>query len=65
MTEGAAGVVVTVVVATVLVALILLQYLVLMQSAAALGIHPSPRASWAPWRSYAALHVWRARPAKA
>ena len=39
--------------------------LVLRQSAAALGIHPSPRASWAPWRSYAALHVWRARPAKA
>jgi len=39
--------------------------LVLLQSAAAHGIHPSPRASWAPWRSYAALHLWRARPAKA
>ena len=39
--------------------------LVLAQSAAALGIRPSPRASWAPWRSYAALHLWRARPAKA
>ena len=36
--------------------------LVLAQSAAALGIHPSPRATWAPWRSYAALHLWRARP---
>ena len=39
--------------------------LVLMQSAAALGIQPSPRAAWAPWRSYAALHLWKARPAKA
>jgi len=39
--------------------------LVLMQSAAAHGIQPSPRATWAPWRSYAALHLWRARPAKA
>jgi AraC family transcriptional regulator of adaptative response / DNA-3-methyladenine glycosylase II len=38
--------------------------LVLLQSAAALGIHPSPRAAWAPWRSYAALHLWRARPAR-
>jgi AraC family transcriptional regulator of adaptative response / DNA-3-methyladenine glycosylase II len=38
--------------------------LVLVQSAAALGIHPSPRPSWAPWRSYAALHLWRARPVK-
>lgn len=36
--------------------------LVLAQSAAALGITDSPRASWAPWRSYAALHLWRARP---
>jgi len=35
--------------------------LVLRQSAAALGITPSPRAAWAPWRSYAALHLWRAR----
>jgi Adenosine deaminase len=38
--------------------------LVLVQSAAALGIRPSPRASWAPWRSYAALHLWRARPVR-
>lgn len=37
--------------------------LVLRQSAAALGIGDSPRAAWAPWRSYAALHLWRARPA--
>lgn len=36
--------------------------LVLAQSAAALGITPSPRAAWAPWRSYAALHLWRNRP---
>lgn len=39
--------------------------LVLAQSAAARGIGPSPRESWAPWRSYAALHLWRARPARA
>ena len=38
--------------------------LVLKQSAAALGIGNSPRASWAPWRSYAALHLWRARPVR-
>jgi len=38
--------------------------LVLKQSAAALGIGDSPRSSWAPWRSYAALHLWRARPVK-
>ena len=38
--------------------------LVLKQSAAALGITDSPRPSWAPWRSYAALHLWRARPQK-
>jgi AraC family transcriptional regulator of adaptative response / DNA-3-methyladenine glycosylase II len=38
--------------------------LVLAQSAAALGIAPSPRPSWAPWRSYAALHLWRARPGR-
>jgi AraC family transcriptional regulator of adaptative response / DNA-3-methyladenine glycosylase II len=38
--------------------------LVLAQSAAALGIVPSPRPSWAPWRSYAALHLWRARPVR-
>ncbi|MGB3911398.1 MAG: AlkA N-terminal domain-containing protein [Pseudolysinimonas sp.] len=36
--------------------------LVLAQSAAALAIDPSPRPSWAPWRSYAALHLWRNRP---
>lgn len=39
--------------------------LVLAQSAAALGISPSPRESWAPWRSYAALHLWRNRPMRA
>jgi AraC family transcriptional regulator of adaptative response / DNA-3-methyladenine glycosylase II len=38
--------------------------LVLKQSAAALGIADSPRPSWAPWRSYAALHLWRARPVR-
>jgi len=38
--------------------------LVLAQSAVAHGISPSPRPSWAPWRSYAALHLWRARPAR-
>lgn len=37
--------------------------LVLRQSASVLGIGGIPRASWAPWRSYAALHLWRARPA--
>lgn len=37
--------------------------LVLVQSARALGITDSPRTGWAPWRSYAALHLWRARPA--
>jgi AraC family transcriptional regulator of adaptative response / DNA-3-methyladenine glycosylase II len=42
--------------------------LVLQQSAAALGIPSKPRelerhgARWAPWRSYANLHLWRARP---
>lgn len=36
--------------------------LVLVQSARALGIAPSPRPEWSPWRSYAALHLWRARP---
>lgn len=39
--------------------------LVLRQSAAAHGIQPSPRAAWAPWRSYAALHLWRSRPTRA
>ena len=43
--------------------------LVMVQSAAALGIASSAReltvagARWAPWRSYAGLHLWRARPA--
>jgi AraC family transcriptional regulator of adaptative response / DNA-3-methyladenine glycosylase II len=42
--------------------------LVIRQSAAALGMPDSVRgltaraAVWAPWRSYAALHLWRARP---
>jgi AraC family transcriptional regulator of adaptative response / DNA-3-methyladenine glycosylase II len=42
--------------------------LVLQQSARALGLPASPRAlaahaeRWAPWRSYATLHLWRARP---
>ncbi|WP_224763337.1 AlkA N-terminal domain-containing protein [Salinibacterium sp. ZJ70] len=42
--------------------------LVIRQSAAALGL-PAGRgdlaragAAWSPWRSYAALHLWRARP---
>lgn len=45
--------------------------LVIRQSAAALGM-PGGRADlarlaqrWSPWRSYAALHLWRARPARA
>ena len=43
--------------------------LVVQQSAAALGIPAAPRAldahgrGWAPWRSYATMHLWRARPA--
>jgi len=44
--------------------------LVIRQSATALGL-PGDRAGltahaqrWAPWRSYAALHLWRARPAR-
>ena len=42
--------------------------LVMQQSAAALGLPASARglaghgARWAPWRSYAGLHLWRARP---
>lgn len=36
--------------------------LVLRQSMAALGIPASRPAAWSPWRSYAALHLWRARP---
>jgi AraC family transcriptional regulator of adaptative response / DNA-3-methyladenine glycosylase II len=44
--------------------------LVMMQSAAALGIAATPPElarvgeAWAPWRSYAGLHLWRARPVK-
>lgn len=45
--------------------------LVIRQSAAALGI-PGDRKGlaatatrWSPWRSYAALHLWRARPVRA
>jgi AraC family transcriptional regulator, regulatory protein of adaptative response / DNA-3-methyladenine glycosylase II len=43
--------------------------LVILQSAAALGLPGTARElathgqRWAPWRSYAALHLWRARPA--
>jgi AraC family transcriptional regulator, regulatory protein of adaptative response / DNA-3-methyladenine glycosylase II len=42
--------------------------LVIRQSAAALGLPSPPRAlaergtRWAPWRSYAGLHLWRSRP---
>ena len=42
--------------------------LVILQSAAALGLPGTARGlaahgeRWAPWRSYAALHLWRARP---
>ncbi len=42
--------------------------LVILQSAAALGLPGNARElalhgqRWAPWRSYAALHLWRARP---
>lgn len=42
--------------------------LVMQQSAAALGVPSSARGlaahavRWAPWRSYAGLHLWRARP---
>jgi len=45
--------------------------LVIRQSAAALGMPGTTRelarhaARWAPWRSYAALHLWRARPPRA
>ncbi len=45
--------------------------LVIRQSAAALGL-PGDRGGlarhavrWSPWRSYAALHLWRARPPRA
>jgi len=42
--------------------------LVILQSATALGLPGTAKAlaahgqRWAPWRSYAALHLWRARP---
>ncbi len=42
--------------------------LVMQQSAAALGMPSTAKslavhgARWAPWRSYAGLHLWRARP---
>lgn len=42
--------------------------LVMLQSAAALGLPGTARGfaehaqRWAPWRSYAGLHLWRARP---
>jgi AraC family transcriptional regulator, regulatory protein of adaptative response / DNA-3-methyladenine glycosylase II len=42
--------------------------LVILQSAAALGLPGTAKGlsshgeRWAPWRSYAALHLWRARP---
>ena len=42
--------------------------LVVRRSAAALGMPAAPRAlgaygrRWSPWRSYATLHLWRARP---
>ena len=45
--------------------------LVVQQSAAALGLPAAPRAlaehgrAWSPWRSYATMHLWRARPAPA
>ncbi|CAN5141625.1 Ada metal-binding domain-containing protein [soil metagenome] len=44
--------------------------LVIRQSAVALGLPGEARAlashatRWAPWRSYASLHLWRARPAR-
>jgi AraC family transcriptional regulator of adaptative response / DNA-3-methyladenine glycosylase II len=43
--------------------------LIILQSAAALGLPSSPKllaahaGRWAPWRSYAGMHLWRARPA--
>ena len=45
--------------------------LVILQSAAALALPAGARdlaaygGRWAPWRSYAGLHLWRARPGKA
>ena len=43
--------------------------LVILQSAGALGLPAAARElaarsrAWAPWRSYAGMHLWRARPA--
>jgi len=45
--------------------------LVIRQSAEALGLPGAPKAlaeraaEWAPWRSYASLHLWRNRPTRA
>ena len=42
--------------------------LIILQSAGALGLPSTARelavrgAAWAPWRSYAGMHLWRARP---
>ena len=50
--------------------ILLVDDLVIVQSAAALGLPGTARAlaqygaNWAPWRSYAALHLWRARPSR-
>ena len=50
--------------------ILLVDDLVILHSAAALGLPGTARAlaqhgtRWAPWRSYAALHLWRARPAR-
>ena len=44
--------------------------LVIRQSAEALGLPGAPKAlaaraaAWAPWRSYASLHLWRSRPSR-
>ena len=44
--------------------------LVIRQSAEALGLPGAPKAlaqraaAWAPWRSYASLHLWRNRPVR-
>jgi AraC family transcriptional regulator of adaptative response / DNA-3-methyladenine glycosylase II len=44
--------------------------LVILQAATALGLPGTARSladygqRWAPWRSYAALHLWRARPVR-
>ena len=42
--------------------------LIMLRSAEALGLPSTTKslaehgAAWAPWRSYAGLHLWRARP---